>query len=68
MRRTRMMLAAAGAALTLSISATGVAMAQDQEGYDPDLAEECASYGFLEWFTQHQCHGHFDPYIVYWPS
>lgn len=68
MRRTRMMLAAAVVALSLSISGAGVALAQSQEGYDPELAEQCGSYGFFEWLSHHECHGHTDPFIVYWPS
>lgn len=70
MKRTRMMLAAVGVALSLSVSGTGVALAQDQEGYDPALAEQCGSYNFFEWliFGHPQCHGHTDPFIVYWPS
>jgi hypothetical protein len=56
MRRTRMMLVAAAATLALSASGTGIAHAQTE---DPGLAEQCASYNWIEWLLiHHECHGH----------
>jgi hypothetical protein len=66
MRRTRMMLVGAAAALALSAAGTGIAQAQSSG--DPELAEQCGSYGFFEWLFHHECHGHTPPYIVYWPG
>lgn len=65
MRRTRMTLAGAAVALSLSVAGTGVALAQTP---DPALAEQCRSYSFIEWLLiGHECHGHTPPYIVYYP-
>jgi hypothetical protein len=74
MRRTRMMLAGAVVALSLSTAGTGGALAQTHDddhsgGEAPsDLAEQCASYSFFEWLIfHHECHGHGGG-EVYWPS
>jgi hypothetical protein len=59
------MLVGAAVALSLSASGTGVALAQAE---DPDLAEQCASYSFIEWLLfHHECHGHGGGQ-VYWPG
>jgi hypothetical protein len=58
MRRTKMMLAAAAVTVSLSTAGAGVAVAQETPE-NPDLAEQCASYNFLEWLLfHHECHGH----------
>lgn len=72
MRRTRMLLAGTAVALALSTAGTGAALAQSHDEHDngdnPDLAEQCASYDFFEWLLfHHECHGHGGG-TVYWPS
>jgi hypothetical protein len=74
MRRTRMMLATAVVALSLSAaSGTGAALAQahdDDHGSDDptDLAEQCRSYNIIEWLLfHHECHGHTTG-TPYWPA
>jgi hypothetical protein len=63
MRRTRMLVAAAVVALSMSASGTGAALAQshddDHGNDDPELAERCHSYNIIEWLLfHHECHGH----------
>jgi hypothetical protein len=71
--RTKIALAAAVVALSLPTAGTGVALAQahdDDHGgaTDPELAEKCGSYNFIEWLLfHHECHGHTTG-IVYWPK
>jgi hypothetical protein len=73
MRRTRMLLAGAVVALALSTAGTGTALGQSHDGNhdnegNGDLAEQCASYNFIEWLLfHHECHGHGGG-TVYWPS
>lgn len=59
MRRTTMMLVGAVAALTLSVSGAGAALAQGNANVAAaEIPEECSTYNFIEWLFHHECHGH----------
>lgn len=54
-----MMLVGAVAALTLSVSGAGAALAQGNANVAAaEIPEECSTYNFIEWLFHHECHGH----------